>query len=88
MAIVEHLVAMADLEIQSEIRALRTNCDSTMRRAAEMAFKRSNLLPNSNYTIPESTADLKARGSGHKVNQSPIPQFGTGSVFDGVKVGK
>ena len=32
--------------------------------------------------------DLKALGFGHKINQSPIPQFGTGSIFEGVKVGK
>jgi len=51
-------------------------------------MKRSDSLPNSLYTIPERTMDLKARGSGQKVNQSPIPQFGSGSVFDGIKVGK
>jgi alkylation response protein AidB-like acyl-CoA dehydrogenase len=88
MAMVEHLVAMANLEIQAEIRSLHNNTDSTMKRAAAAAMLRSDLLPNSAYTIPERTMDLKARGSGQKVNQSSIPQFGSGSVFDGVKVGK
>ena len=88
MAMVEHLVAMANLEIEAEIRSLRNNSDSTMKRAAAAAIKRSDSLPNSLYTIPERTMDLKARGSGQKVNQSPIPQFGSGSVFDGIKVGK
>ena len=58
------------------------------KRAAAAAMTRSDLLANSNYAIPERTMDLKARGSGHKVNQSPIPQFGSGSIFEGVKVGK
>jgi len=88
MAMVEHLVAMANLEIEAEIRSLHNNSDSTMKRAAAAAMKRSDSLPNSLYTIPERTMDLKARGSGQKVNQSPIPQFGSGSVFDGIKVGK
>jgi alkylation response protein AidB-like acyl-CoA dehydrogenase len=87
MAIVEHLAAMAGQEIAAEIRALHSNTDATMRKAAAAALKRADLLPNAPYAIPERTPDLKARGTGRKVNQTHIPQFGAGSVFTGVKIG-
>ena len=44
-------------------------------RAAKVAFKRADTLPNSDYSIPESTPDLKARNR-PQADQTHIPQFG------------
>ena len=79
-AIVNHVFAIGGEEIDNNLRALRTNADRTMRDAAEVAFKRSDTLPNSDYFIPEKTPDTKALGSGRKVDTVNIPQFGSGST--------
>jgi shikimate dehydrogenase len=85
MAMVQHFNAMANLEIEREIRSLHDNCDVTMKAAAAAALKRIDQLPNAHYSIPERTPDA-ARGTGAKPDQTHIPQFGAGSVFTGEKV--
>ena len=85
MAMVQHFNAMANLEIEREIRSLHDNCDVTMKAAAAAALKRIDQLPNAHYIIPERTPDA-ARGTGAKPDQTHIPQFGAGSVFAGEKV--
>jgi acyl-CoA dehydrogenase family protein 9 len=86
MSVVEHFHAMASLEIEREIRSLRENTDLTMRKAAAEVLKRIDQLPNAHYSIPERTPDA-ARGTGAVPDQTHIPQFGSGSVFAGDKVG-
>ena len=56
-----------------------------MKKAAAAALKRIDTLPNAHYAIPERTPDA-ARGTGLRVDQTHIPQFGAGSVFAGPKV--
>jgi hypothetical protein len=86
MSLVEHLCSMFGLAIEEEIRALRTNADISMKRAADAVLKHIDLLPNADFAIPERTMDMKARGTGAKlnrVNEEAIPHFGSGSVFHG-----
>ena len=86
MGVVEHLVAMAGLEIDEQIRALRVNADDSMNRVAGMALKRSDQFDNAHYAIPERTPVMDVRGTGKKADVNTIPQFGAGSTFAGVKV--
>jgi len=86
MSVVEHLCSMFGLAIEEEVRALRTNADVSMKRAAEAVLKHIDSLPNIDFAIPERTMDMKARGTGAKlnpVNEEAIPHFGAGSVFHG-----
>ena len=80
MSIVEHVCDMADHEIRTAIRELYANTDRTMLACAEAGANQVATLPNSNYVIPESTADKSARGTGRVPDQTHIPQFGTGST--------
>jgi alkylation response protein AidB-like acyl-CoA dehydrogenase len=85
-SVVEHLCAMFTLEIEEQVRALRTNADPTMKRAADAVMKRIAAFPNSEFAIPERTPDMAARGKGRMqkpVDQQAIPDFGAGSVFHG-----
>ncbi|MBM4111979.1 MAG: acyl-CoA dehydrogenase [Phycisphaerae bacterium] len=85
--VVEHLFALAALGIDDSIRMLRTNADSTMRRAGDAALRRIDSFPNSDYSIPERTPDPSARGTGRPLANPAIPDFGSGSVFDAKKLG-
>ncbi|HMN96803.1 MAG TPA: acyl-CoA dehydrogenase family protein [Phycisphaerales bacterium] len=86
-AIVDHVAAIAVEENERSIAELRTNVDPSMRAAAAAALRRSDTLPNADYVIPERTPDRSAFGTGRKPDQSAIRQFGSGSIFAGVKVG-
>ncbi len=79
-AIVNHVFALAGEEIDNNLRALRKNTDTTMREAADVAFKRSDTLPNSDFVIPEKTPNENAFGTGRKIDTEAIPQFGSGST--------
>ncbi len=86
MSLVEHLCSMFGLAIEEEVRALRTNADVSMKRAADAVLKHIDSLPNIDFAIPERTMDMKARGTGatlNAVNEEAIPHFGSGSVFHG-----
>ncbi len=85
-AIVEHFIAFAGEQFDAELRALRMNCDATMKRAADAALAWADTLPNADYVIPERTPVIAVRGSGKKPDQSHIPQFGTGSSYAGPRV--
>ena len=85
LAIVEHLCSMARSEQAMELRALFINNDASLKKAAAAAFAANDLLPNAQYSIPESTPDHKYFGSGRNIEaqQAAIPQFGSGSVYAG-----
>ncbi len=87
MSVVEHLVALGGQGIEEQLRLLRTNTDDTMRRAADAALRRSDGLPNSDYSIPERTPAKEARGTGRPPANPAIPDFGSGSTFDATKLG-
>ena len=88
-AVVEHLCSMFSLAIEEEIRALRVNADASMKRAADAVLKRIDSFPNKDFSIPERTPDMQARGNGRTLkpaDASAIPDFGSGSVFHGEAV--
>ena len=86
-AVVDHFIAFAGEQFDAELRALRQNCDTTMKRAADAVLAWADSLPNADYVLPERTPVVAVRGTGKKPDQSNIPQFGSGSVFAGIKVG-
>jgi hypothetical protein len=88
MAIVRHVFALGGTEIENATRELRHNTDSSMLAAAKVALKRADTLPNSDFSIPERTPDLKARGTGRKLDQAHIQQFGTGSTVNTADIPK
>jgi hypothetical protein len=59
-----------------------------MLAAAKVAFNRAHTLPNSDYSIPERTPDLKARGTGRQSDQTHIPQFGSGTTVEASDIPK
>ena len=69
------------------MRGLRHNTDETMRGAAQVALRQVAALPNRDYSIPESTEDEKARGSGRAMDEVNVPQFGAGSTVHPTKAG-
>lgn len=81
LAIVEHVCALADLEIAEAVRGLRANADVSMRKAAKAALEMIDELPNEHYAIPERTPDASALGTGKHLDQNHIRQFGAGSTF-------
>jgi hypothetical protein len=86
MSLVEHLCSMFGQGIEEEIRALRTNSDVTMKRAADAVLKHIDGFKNSDFAIPERTMDMQARGTGRTLkpaDAAAIPQFGAGSVWHG-----
>lgn len=88
MGVVEHLFALGEIGFDTEIRALRTNADTSMRRAADAALKRIDGFANADYSIPERTPAVDVRGTGRRLDDPAIPSFGSGSVFDAAKLGK
>ncbi|MFG0273745.1 MAG: acyl-CoA dehydrogenase family protein [Phycisphaerales bacterium] len=72
-AAAEHFLAMAEIEIRRNIRALGENADDSMRRAAEAAIAYSDTLPNDRFVIPESSP--VAKGQGAKLEHEHIKQF-------------
>jgi len=80
--IVEYFAAMARLEVEAELGALRNNADDAMRMAAKAAIARVDPLPISEYAIPEKSPDLSVRGKGKNLDQTHIPQFGSGPIVE------
>jgi tmRNA-binding protein len=77
-----HFFDIAELEIHNRFRALHENADDTMLKAADLALAHSDTLPNSNFSIPESSPI--AKGTGRKLKQDHIKQFpGTGREHSG-----
>jgi hypothetical protein len=88
LRIVEHVCALAREEIEASRRGLDANADETMRRAAQVALRQVDLVPNAEHAIPEATPDTSALGTGKAVDQTHIQQFGAGSVFSGERVSR
>ena len=86
LAIVRHVCAIGGEEMDNSIRDLRKNIDGTMLKAAEVALKRAETLPNSDYVLPEKTPDMKARGTGRMPDQTHIQQFGSGSTVSNEQI--
>jgi alkylation response protein AidB-like acyl-CoA dehydrogenase len=76
-AAAEHFLALAELEIRRNIRALGENADESMRVAAEAAIAHNDTLPNDQFAIPESSP--VARGQGRELEQEHIKQFPGGT---------
>ena len=78
--VVRHLVALGKQEIDLALRGLRHNVDDTIVAAADAAKSFADTLPHAEYSIPERTPDMSARGRGRSIDQSHIQQFGSGST--------
>ncbi len=77
-----HFFDIAELAIHNRFRALHENADDTMLKAADLALAHSDTLPNSNFSIPESSPI--AKGTGRTLKQDHIKQFpGTGREHSG-----
>jgi hypothetical protein len=86
MTVVEHLCAIGNAKINEEIRSLRSNHDSTSRKAGEAVLKWVDGLPNEKYALPEKSPNADARGRdghGFHADQDQIRQFGEGTKFSG-----
>jgi len=68
----------ADLEFRNEIRRLRDNIDDSLRSSAPVVRRFIDNLPNDQFAIPEKSPN--ARGTGRKLSQEGIKQFGSGSL--------
>lgn len=77
-----HFFDLAELDIHNCFRALHENADDTMLKAADLALAHSATLPNSDFSIPESSP--VAKGTGRELKQDHIKQFpGTGREQSG-----
>ena len=68
-----HFFDLAELEIRRKIHDLYENADDTMLAAAAAAMKHNDTLPNSEFVIPERSANAKGTGRANK--QDGIKQF-------------
>lgn len=68
-----HFFDIAEKGIHAQFRAIRENTDDTMLPAAAAALTHSDTLPNSDFSIPESSP--VARGTGRVLKQDAIKQF-------------
>jgi alkylation response protein AidB-like acyl-CoA dehydrogenase len=82
MKTVQYICDWLGQEIDDELRRLYDNTDDTMRAAAQVAMRQVDELPNDRYSIPESTSDASALGTGRVQDQTHIRQFGAGSTYD------
>ncbi len=86
MAVVDHLCALAFANIDEQTRALRWNQDATMRACGASVMAQADTYTNADYSIPERTPVIAARGTGRPAAPSGIPQFGSGSAYSGRKL--
>ncbi|MEI6877545.1 MAG: acyl-CoA dehydrogenase family protein [Planctomycetota bacterium] len=86
MSVVDHLCALANTGIDEETRGLRWNIDAITRSCADSVLAQADGLSNAEYSIPERTPVMAARGTGLPIATHGIPQFGSGTVFTGQKV--
>lgn len=80
MTLAEHVFAIGGQWIDDSIRGLRHNPDATIAATADVAARAMDAKPNSDYSIPEKTPNLDARGTGRKLDQTHIQQFGSGTT--------
>ncbi len=81
LLMVRTFCTLANERIEAESRALFNNHDAQDRACGEAVMAWIDSLPNSDYSIPESTPVVAVRGSGRVMDQTGIPQFGSGSTF-------
>ncbi|MCH2136114.1 MAG: acyl-CoA dehydrogenase family protein [Phycisphaerales bacterium] len=79
-AMVDHIVAIASEVVRDNLTRIRHNTDSTMRQAADAAWKQLKHMPHGDYFIPERTKCEAALGKGRAVDTETIQQFGAGSL--------
>ncbi|MDA1007579.1 MAG: acyl-CoA dehydrogenase family protein [Planctomycetota bacterium] len=83
LVVVRAFCAFANRQIEIETRALYENQDALTRACGVSVMQWSDTLPNGNYVLPERTPVVAVRGSGLRLDQSSIPQFGAGTTFTG-----
>ena len=83
MAVVDHLCDLAFANIDEATRALRWNSDASARACAESVLLQADSYTNADYSIPERTPVMAARGTGRPPSSNGIPQFGSGTAFAG-----
>ncbi|MBM4101129.1 MAG: acyl-CoA dehydrogenase [Phycisphaerae bacterium] len=86
LKVVDEVCAIANARIDDETRSLRWNHDGIARSCADSVLDRADLLGNADYSIPERTPVMAARGTGRPVPTDGIKQFGSGTAFHGSKV--
>ncbi len=86
LAVVDHLCAIANSNIDEAVRGLRWNIDSQARTCADSVLEQADGMSNAHYSIPERTPVMAARGTGLPVATQGIKQFGSGSTFSGAKI--
>ncbi len=86
LLVVENLCAIANTSIDEETRGLRWNVDAITRSCADSVLAQADTLGNAQYSIPERTPVMAARGTGLPRATAGIPQFGSGSTFTGAKL--
>jgi hypothetical protein len=86
MLVVDQLCALANAGIDEETRGLRWNIDAITRTCADSVLAQADGLSNAEFSIPERTPVMAARGTGLPIATHGIPQFGSGTAFTGQKV--
>lgn len=69
----EHLFDLFEIEFYEHVRAMRTNADDSMRRAAAASRRYNDTLPNEQFYLPESSPI--AAGKGLEPPTEHIKQF-------------
>ena len=86
LAVVNHLCELAFAQIDEATRGLRWNTDASARTCADSVMAQADSYTNADYSIPERTPIMAARGTGRPASSNGIPQFGSGSAFAGRRV--
>jgi len=86
LKVVDEVCAIANARIDDETRSLRWNHDGIARSCADSVLDRADLLGNADYSIPERTPVMAARGTGRPVPTDGIKQFGSGTAFHSGKL--
>jgi len=84
--IVDYVCTIAGEEIDANMRGLHHNSDAKIKAACDVAARQISALPNSDFSIPEATPDKSAFGKGRTMDQTSIPQFGSGSTVKAADV--
>ena len=80
--LVDYICTIAGEEIDANLRGLFHNSDRKIKPTCDVAARQISALPNSDFSIPEATPDASARGKGRTLDQTHIPQFGSGSTVN------
>ncbi|MDA0802244.1 MAG: acyl-CoA dehydrogenase family protein [Planctomycetota bacterium] len=81
LGVVRTFCLFANEQIEAETRALFNNHDKAARACGESVMSWIDSIPNADFSIPERTPVVAVRGSGRVMDQTGIPQFGSGSSF-------